>query len=60
MSPLAQFRYQGATGWRLPHTLSTILNARAASGKLSLLTLASSPGAFIAPQIARRLRSARG
>ena len=42
-----------------PHTLSTTLNARAVNGKLSLLALASSPTACTAPQVARRLRSAR-
>jgi hypothetical protein len=59
MSPPTQFCYDGATGWCAPHTLSTILTASAARGKLSLLGLASSPGAFTAPQMARRLRSAR-
>ena len=44
---------------RLPyHTLSTILTARDASGRLSRLMAASSPGAFIAPHKARQLRSA--
>jgi hypothetical protein len=42
-----------------PETLSTILTARDANGMLSRLLLASSPGAFTAPQIARRLRSPR-
>jgi transposase-like protein len=37
-----------------PHTLSTILTARAVNGKLSRLALASSPGALTAPQMARR------
>jgi len=41
-----------------PHTLSNILNALEASGRLSRLVAAFSPGAFIAPQMARRLRSA--
>jgi hypothetical protein len=45
---------------RIPHTLSTILNPRDATGRLSRLMAASSPGAFIAPQMARRLRSAMG
>ena len=40
-----------------PHTLSTSLTVRAVNGKLSRLALASSPGAFTAPQMARRLRS---
>ena len=42
-----------------PLTLSTILTARAVNVKLSRLALASSPGALTAPQMARRLRSAR-
>jgi len=33
-----------------PHTLSTILTARAVNGELSLLALASSLGAFTAPK----------
>ena len=42
-----------------PQTLSTSLNPRDANAGLSRLTAASSPGAFMAPQMARRLRSAR-
>jgi hypothetical protein len=34
---------------RIPHTLSTILNPRDASGRLSRLMAASSPGALMAP-----------
>jgi len=41
-----------------PHTLSNSLNPLDASGRLSRLMAASSPGAFIAAQMARRLRSA--
>jgi hypothetical protein len=41
-----------------PHTLSTILIPLDASGRLSRLMAASSPGAFMAPQMARRFRSA--
>ncbi len=52
--------HQAATPtFTAPHTLSTILNPRDASGRLSRLMAASSPGAFIAPQMARRFRSAR-
>ena len=41
------------------YTLSTLLNPLDASGRLSRLMAVSSRGAFIAPQMARRFRSAR-
>jgi hypothetical protein len=41
------------------HTLSTIPNARDASGRMSRLMATCSPGALIAPQTARRLRFAK-
>ena len=51
--------HQAATPtFTAPHTLSTTLNPRDARGRLSRLMATPSPGAFIAPQMARRFRSA--
>ncbi len=53
-----QHKGNAAEAETIPQALSTTLNPRDASGRLSRLMAASSPGTFIAPQMARRFRSA--